>query len=225
MAVSLVLAESALELIPKEIQNRPAVVSDSRRRGREPSLMLLDRSFHHSAMMKLKDGEKRGRPDLVHISLLAATGTPLFLEKKLRVFVHTYPDVVMEIGEGVRVPKSYLRFRGLAEKLLSESPERGLVRVYPCTMGKLVKEIVRARFVVGLSVLGEPLEPEAMARLIVGARDACIIVGGFPHGHFSRETVGVVDRMLRIHRSPLEAHVVVARVLYEVEKASIRTKD
>ena len=223
--MNLVLAESALELIPKEIQRSPSVVIDSRRREVEPSWILLDRSFHHSAMLRLKDGEKRGRPDLVHVSLLAATGTPLFLEKKLGVFVHTYSGIVMEIGEGVRIPKSYLRFRGLAEKLLVETQGTGLVRVYPCAVGKLVRDVIRADFVVGLSVMGEQVELEDIAKMVVAAKNPCVIVGGFPHGHFSRETVGVMDRLLRIHPSPLEAHVVVARALYEVEKAFPRTKD
>ena len=96
--LNFVLAESALELVPKEIRRLPAVTSDSRRREKDPSEILLDRSFHHSAMERLKDSEKRGRPDLVHGTLLSVTGTPLYLGGKVKVFVHTFADLVVEIA-------------------------------------------------------------------------------------------------------------------------------
>ena len=120
MKLNFVLAESALELVPKEILRNPAVTSDSRRRGVDGGRILLDRSFHHSAMVKLKEPEKRGRPDLVHEALLSVTGTPLYLDGSVRVFVHTNQDVVLELAEKTRIPKSYFRFRGLVEKLLTE---------------------------------------------------------------------------------------------------------
>jgi len=122
--LNFVLAESALELVPKEIRKQPAVSSDARRREKDSSEILLDRSFHHSAMAKLKDSEKRGRPDLVHGALLSVTGTPLYLEGKVRVYVHTYDDVVVEVLPKTRIPKSYLRFRGLMEQVLSGKGDR-----------------------------------------------------------------------------------------------------
>jgi rRNA small subunit pseudouridine methyltransferase Nep1 len=220
-----VLAESALELIPKEIQGSQAVLSDSRRRETEPSRILLDRSFHHSAMLKLRNGEKRGRPDLVHAALLSLTGTPLFLDGLMKVYVHTCQDVVLEVGEGTRVPKSYLRFRGLAEKLLAERPREGLVRVYPARMADLLRKVVVPDLVVGLSTQGAQTGPEELAGMVAAAKSPCLIVGGFPHGHFSPETLRLADKVVRIHDRPLEAHVVAARVVYEVEKAAGRARD
>ncbi|MDA8341294.1 MAG: 16S rRNA methyltransferase, partial [Actinomycetota bacterium] len=58
--MSFVLAEAALELVPREVWRQPAVASDAKRRGKEPGGMLLDRSFHHSAMARMRDSEKRG---------------------------------------------------------------------------------------------------------------------------------------------------------------------
>ena len=220
MKLNFVLAESALELIPKEIGNSPAVLSDSRRREVDRLQILLDRSFHHSAMARLKDGEKRGRPDLVHAALLSLTGTPLFLDGQMKVYVHTSQEVVLEIGEGTRIPKSYLRFRGLAEKLLVEEPREGLVKVYPAGMKELIQKVVVPDLVVGLSTQGAPSSPEELAGTVTKAKRPCLIVGGFPHGHFAPETLRLTDRLARIHTRPLEAHVVAARVVYEVEKAA-----
>jgi len=220
-----ILAESALETVPREIGRSPAVLSDSRRRGIDPSRILLDRSFHHSAMTKLKDGEKRGRPDLVHAALLSLTGTPLFLDGQMKVYVHTSQDLVLELGEGTRIPKSYLRFRGLAEKLLVEMPREGLVKAYPASMANLVRKIVSPDLTIGLSTQGVPSSAEELAAGVQDSRKPCLVVGGFPHGHFSPETLRLTDRLVRISPRPLEAHVVAARVVYEVEKVTGRMND
>jgi len=216
--LNFVLAESALELVPKEIRRQPAVTSDARRRQKDPSEILLDRSFDHSAMAKLKDSEKRGRPDLVHVALLNVTGTPLYLDGSVRVFVHTYDDVVLEIAEKTRVPKNYLRFRGLMEKVLVERPNQGMIRVHPMAVKELVR-MISSDEVIGLSVQGKTTSLEELAKKVIASKRPSVIVGGFPHGHFSAGTLSVIDRLVRIGAQPLEAHVVASRVIYEVEKA------
>ena len=217
--LNLVLAESALELVPKEIRRHPSVVNDSKRRGREASEIVLDRSFHHAAMARLKDSEKRGRPDLVHVALLSATGTPLYQDGSARVFVHTFDDLVLEIAPKTRIPKNYLRFRGLMEEALVERPGSGLVQVRHMDVRELARRLGSGP-VVGLSVQGKETEIGELARSVAAAKEPVMLVGGFPRGHFSPETLGALDQLVRIHPKPLEAHVVVSRVLYEVEKLS-----
>ncbi len=216
--LSVVFAESALELVPKEIWSHPAVASDSKRRGTNPGGVLLDRSFHHSAMARLRDSEKRGRPDLVHAALLSVTGTPLYLDGGARVYVHTHPGSVIEIAERTRIPKNYLRFRGLMEECLAEKPAEGLLRFHDMSFPGLIRR-VGARKVFGLTVRGRQSGVPEFANEVVAAGDSCVVVGGFPHGHFSGEVESAMDELVRIDRRPLEAHVVAARVVYEVEKA------
>jgi rRNA small subunit pseudouridine methyltransferase Nep1 len=217
--LNFVLAESALELVPKEISGRPAVVSDSKRREMMASEILLDRSFHHSAMSRLQDSEKRGRPDLVHVALLSVTGTPLYLDVRVRVFVHTYTGVVLELAEKTRIPKNYLRFRGLMEKALLERPLEGLIKTYSAGVGELVRRRLGCDLVLGLTVQGKQGDAEEVANRVASAKNPCIIVGGFPHGHFKKEVLTSVDELVRIDSRPLEAHVVASRVVYEIEKS------
>ena len=216
--LNFVLAESALELVPKEIRRQPAVLSDARRRGKDASEILMDRSFHHSAMAKLKDSEKRGRPDLVHVTLLNVTGAPLYLDGSVRIFVHTYDDLVIEIAEKTRIPKNYLRFRSLMEKVLVERPNQGLIKVNPMGFKELVR-MTSSDEVVGLSVQGKTMSLEGLAKMVMAAKSPSVVVGGFPHGHFLPETLSVMDQIFRMDTRPLEAHVVASRVIYEVEKA------
>jgi len=213
-----VLVESALELVPKEIRKHTAVANDAKRRGKDASEILLDRSFHHSAMAKLSDSEKRGRPDLVHTTLLSVTGTPLYAEGLIKAFVHTYDGLVLEVAEKTRIPKNYLRFRGLMEETLAERPKQGLIKVHSMGVKELVR-MVSSGGVFGLSVQGKMMTPEELAKMVTASKNPTVIVGGFPHGHFSPETLSVTDQLVRIHAKPLEAHVVASRVIYEVEKA------
>lgn len=217
--LNFILAESALELVPKEIWRHPAVASDARRREAEPGAILLDRSFHHSAMTRLKDTEKRGRPDLVHVALLSVTGTPLYLDGKVRVTVHLSTGSVVEIAEKTRIPKSYLRFRGLMEKCLVERPESGLLAVKERSFKELIREARPGR-TIGLSVRGKQVGLGRLGSEAASLKDPCVVIGGFPHGHFAPEVEERLDELVRIDPRPLEAHVVAARVIYEIEKAA-----
>ncbi len=219
MKLNLVIAESALELVPDEIRRSPAVVSDAKRRGRDPSKILLDRSIHHAAMVRLKEDYKRGRPDIVFMTLLSVTGTPLYEEGSVKVYVHTRGDAVLEIAERTRLPKSYFRFRNLVEKHLSEKSNSELIRTHEMPIPELLKQL-RADLVIGLSTQGELRALEELAGQLVGEKDPCVVIGGFPHGHFSEGTLGELDGLVRIHRVALDAHVVASRLVYEVERAT-----
>lgn len=192
------------------------MASDSKRRGVAPSGILLDRSLHHSAMLRLDDSFRRGRPDLVHVTLLAVTGAPLYLDGGVKAYVQTYSGKVVEFEERTRIPKNYLRFRGLMEKALA-GEGGGLVRVYDSTVAELVRRI-GAGATVGLSIQGEPSSFQELGGFLASVESSCVVIGGFPRGHFSPETLKALGRLLRIDGRPLEAHVVAARLVYEVEK-------
>ena len=217
--LNLVIAESALELVPEEVAGHPSVRSDSRRRGLEPSRILLDRSLHHEAMVRLKEDYKRGRPDLVHLTLLSVTSTPLYQSGRVRVFIHTRDDAVLELREGTRPPKSYFRFRDLVQKVLAERPSSGLIAYREWTIPALLRTLA-PDLAVGLSVEGRREELGALAAELARASNAAVLVGGFPKGHFSPGTVRSLDRLVRIDEGSLDAHVVVARLVYEVERSS-----
>ncbi len=70
--LNLLLADAEIELIPREIFHHPSVKANAKRRGKPPAEILLDSTIHHSALRKLTEGERRGRPDLVHFYLLLA---------------------------------------------------------------------------------------------------------------------------------------------------------
>ena len=220
--LSLVLAESALELVPKELQKHNSVVAYGKKMDKKPSQVLLDVSWHFAAMKGIKDEIKRGRPDLIHLCLLEACTIPLYFEKKLRVYVHTIDDKVIFVGENVRLPKSYHRFVGLIEKLYSagkiEEGGKKLLEVKDMTFSDLIDKI-DAKNVIGLSTKGRTSSYEKLAQNI--NEDSCIVIGGFSKGHFSDKMLKRVDNLVSVDKKSLEAHVVISRLLYEYEKRII----
>jgi rRNA small subunit pseudouridine methyltransferase Nep1 len=218
LPLNVILAESALELMPSELYRHPAVANDAKRRNRQSAEILLDRSKHHDAMLKLYEGGKRGRPDLVHTAVLSVTATPLFEQGKAKVYIHTRSNVVLELAPRLRPPKSYLLFRNLMEKVLLGKESSQLFRVHAMTLARLLRMVVKPDYVVGLSTQGAPMKLERVAEELHEKHKPAVLIGGFPHGHFSADTLKLVDQLARIHDRPLEAHTVASRLVYEYEK-------
>jgi rRNA small subunit pseudouridine methyltransferase Nep1 len=207
--------------VPREIAGRAAVKNHARRLGLKPSEILLDRSYHHAAMSELQDGSKRGRPDIIHFALMEALGTPLFMKGMLRVYVHTASDKLIAIADNLRVPKSYFRFEGLMVGLFRDGVVKSgegavLMEISDGTLADLL-DAIRPGRVIGLSTTG--VQGTAEKAVAENLEDDCaFVVGGFPRGHFSESTTKLLNLTYSISDVGLEAHVIIARVLYECEK-------
>lgn len=148
--LSLVFAESELELIPSEIADHPEIRKYARERGKDPEKCLLDATFCSKAMISLEDGTLRGKPEILHICLLTALESGLNRKNKLRVWSHTRNNQLIEINPKTRVPRAYSRFVSFMEDLLTggQVPPEGepLMIVKESTMKELVKEVKPSKF-------------------------------------------------------------------------------
>lgn len=216
---SMILAESALELIPLELQDHPSVLSHAQKLGKHSSEILLDNSWHFAAMKGINNEIKRGRPDLVHFSILEATAIPLYLQNKIKIYIHTVDDNVIYIGENVHIPKSYHRFEGLIEKLFLEKTIQSdtdvLLEIKKKSFTELINEIKPSE-IIGFSTKGKLSSFEKISSQI--SNNSCIVIGGFQKGHFSESINSKVNHLFSVGSLSYEAHVVVARILYEYEK-------
>ncbi len=219
--VKIILLESALETVPREIWRHPAVVKNARRRGKKPGETLLDVSLHYHAMKNLEDREKRGRPDIVHTTLLELLESPLNKEGHLEVYVHTYQGHVIFIDPSTRIPRNYNRFVGLMEQLFKHGKvppdaEKPLIYIKTLTLEKLLEKIGCK----GLAILwekGERTSPENIVSIAMNNNYA-IGIGGFPHGDFSEEIISLASYKFSIYRDPLNSWVVASRIAYAAEK-------
>lgn len=217
-----VLAEAALETVPKEIADHPAVRRNAEKMGKKPLEMLLDISLHHAAMKRLPNMRKRGRPDIVHTTLLQILGSPANLEGHVRTFVHTINDYIIRIRPDTRIPRSYPRFVGLMEQLFKEGrvPPKGepLIILRKGTLRELVKE-VKPSMIFLLTEQGRMIRSEVLGRRLAEEEKPLVIVGGFQHGSFTARTIEMADEKIAVYRKPLDTWVVASIILHAYERA------
>jgi rRNA small subunit pseudouridine methyltransferase Nep1 len=85
----------------------------------------------------------------------------------------------------------------------------------------LIHNIARSSKSIGLSSSGVASTAHELVSKYIDRFDDCrcaIVIGGFPKGHFSDNISKFLDNSYSIGKITLEAHVVIARVLYECEK-------
>ncbi|NJE07145.1 16S rRNA methyltransferase [Thermococcus sp. M39] len=214
----LIIADSELELVPKSILEHPAVVNYAKRRGKKPEEVLLDSTYHHAALKKLEDGNRRGRPDIVHFCLINALESILNKKGKLRVYVHTRNDEVIYVKPETRIPRNYNRFVGLMESLFKNKavpPELELLRLEEKTLNQLLEEI-KPDAVFIMHEEGEFMKPKDFGELLKQFKEPAVIVGGFPHGDFKSTVDGV---KISLYREPLMAWTIVNEVIVNYENA------
>ena len=223
MGLTLVLAESAIELVPNQIAGHSAVIGSAKKKSKNPHRLILDRNYHHSGILRLgPSGVGRGRPDIAHLSLLTALGSPLNIDGVLRCFVHTRDDYVITVDPRVRLPRNTDRFTSLLEQLYEDSvvPSSGrpLMSVKQERLSAFLDQL-SPDLTVALSTKGSPKAMDRVAEELQQARKPVLIVGGFPTGHFSPMTTRLASAIYRIDSRRLEAWTIVGRAIYDYEKA------
>lgn len=107
-------------------------------------------------------------------------------------------------------------------------PPRYLLKLHEnMSFEEMIKKLVMPRKVIGLSTSGiETNAEDLVTDALKGLRNPesennrlAFVVGGFPKGHFSESISRNFNFTYSLGNAGLEAHVVVARILYECEKA------
>jgi len=219
----LLLAEAGLELVPRSLWGHPAVKASAKRRSKRPGEILLDVSLHRFAMSRLRDREKRGRPDIAHFCLLLALSSLINRAGLLDVRIHTYPGKVIGVSPHVRLPRNYNRFTGLMEQLLVEGrvpprSEEPLLWIEEGDLAKLLESLKPSKVYL-LSEKGGLKPSSALAYEVIEERRPLVIIGCFQAGDFSELFYEIADEVVAIARISLDAWIVTAKVLSSIEDA------
>ena len=79
---------------------------------------LLNCDDHIGLMRKHNKDPQDYRPDIIHQELMAVLDSPLNKAGKVKVYVHTEKNVLIEINPITRIPRTFKRFSGLMVQLL-----------------------------------------------------------------------------------------------------------
>ncbi len=221
--LTLVLADAELELVPEALVGHPSVRTSAKRRGRSPAAILLDSSLHHPALRKFPEGERRGRPDIVHLFILLCLDSVLNAQRQLTTVVHTRNDDVIRMAPETRIPKNYPRFVGLMEDLFQKGavPEGQplLTLEHKVSLEKLLSDCPAPRW--AFSETGERVNLFSELAAVEG--DLTAVVGGFPHGDFRSPVATLCDRVVSMHEEPLRAWTVTSEVLVAYRQRPTRS--
>ena len=123
---------------------------------------------------------------------------------------------------GTRPPRTLQRFCGVAAKLLSSKIGEQEKRLFEVSEKKSFPELLyslRVEKTVAMTTLGTLRTIDMVIRGLHGSKRTAWVVGGFAHGHFRSEVTEHSDEIVSIANESLSAHVVTARLCYELEKS------
>lgn len=222
-----ILADSELELVPREIVNERCILNNSRARGKAPEKILLDASHHHPAFNKLRENERRGRPDLVHYFLMLCLDSDLSASGGLRTFVHTRNDDVIAVNPETRLPPHYPRFVGLIETLFEQhvvpSREKALLELRQDVLLETLVKALKPDEIVVLASDGEHV-PLVDKFASLKAERVAVIIGGFSKGDFRSDLSKLNVTRVSLGPRQLKVWTVTWKVLSAIDYAQKRAE-
>ncbi|MFX0146854.1 MAG: 16S rRNA methyltransferase [Candidatus Hodarchaeota archaeon] len=219
MVLNLFLVDCGLELIPKEIRDHPSVKKNIK--SKNYSSQVLDNSLHHSAMVKLNNFGKRGRPDILHNCLLNALGSPLNKNNLLKIYFHTINNRFFELNPEIRISRNYNRFKGLIAKLLIDGSiqfeDNFLIKEIETELGDMINSI-KNREIFLFSSKGILIQRHLDLFHRNLSKNYIAVIGGFQKGTFSKQILELSNNLISISQYALDAWIVVNKVIsfYEI---------
>lgn len=214
MPLILILVECGLELIPKHIRDHPSVKKNLS--SKIYSSQLLDNALHHSAMKKLANSEKRGRPDIAHLCLLNALGSPLNKTGNLKLFIHTIKNRIFEFNPEIRITRNYNRFKGLMAKLLIDNNINAngsqLISQFNGNISTLIHTF-KTPDISLFSSKGKFIQDYKQLFKEDFSKNIVCIIGGFQKRNYSEEILKLSKNIVSLSKYSLDAWVVISKII------------
>ncbi|MFW9851717.1 MAG: hypothetical protein ACFFDS_02120 [Candidatus Thorarchaeota archaeon] len=217
--LTILIVEASLEQFPEDLMKDIKVRHFFSKIKKTPEDVMLDTNQHGHLMESLPNKEKRGRPDIVHFTLLSCFGSILAREHRLNVMIHTINDKIITINPDIRLPKNVDRFNGLILQLFKDKqvPPKAsepLMTLYESSLPDLVKKLrLEHDLVIEFSVKGEHLSSSNYSKLIYEATNPLLIFGAFPHGEIESLPSDLVDKKIAIYEEGLDLFAAVSQIL------------
>ena len=214
MPLIIILVECGIELIPKEIRNHSAV-----KKNLSPerySSQLLDTALHHTAMRNIENPGKRGRPDIAHLCLLNALGSPLNKTGNLKLYIHTINNKIFKFNPKIRIARNYNRFKGIMAKLLIDGDVTvngiQLISEFNGELEDLLDKFKDPKTFL-LSSRSKLVQGNKNLFFEDPSKEIVVIIGGFQKNNFSDSIKRLSNNLTSISKYSLDAWVVISKVI------------
>lgn len=223
----LVLAESELELIPESIRFHQAILSYAKKKGKNPSNLLLDSNYHHSAMKKLSEYDRRGRPDIVHFFLINTLESIANKVGELKLIIHTRNNEAIYVDPSTRIMRNYSRFVGLMEQLFLQgeikADQKTLIEIKQNYNLKSILKNENADKTILFKIDEEETNLNKYFKTLKKNKieNLLCVVGGFPKGDFHENLSNIVDDKISIFKEKLTSWTVFNEIIINYENIFI----
>lgn len=207
--------------------------------GRSGGMVLLNCEDHRHVLKKSGRDANDARPDITHQCLLALMDSPLNKAGRLKVYIRTAKNVLIEVHPQTRVPRTIRRFSGLMAELLEKFKVRGTSGSTPLL--KVIRNPITSHLPVGTrkvvctyntdNIVDMREHAAKMAALAipegldVGEDEEAIeekaeevnvlyVIGAMAHGKVSEDWA---DDNICVSEYPLSAATVCSRLTYTYE--------
>jgi rRNA small subunit pseudouridine methyltransferase Nep1 len=220
MALIIFLIECGLEIVPKNLRTHPAVKKNLIEQNY--TSQLLDNALHHSAMTKLPNFKKRGRPDILHACLLNILGAPANKAGNIKLYIHTIHNRIFEFNPEIKITRNYNRFKGLMAKLLIDGGVRvngtSLITELDKDIDNLVLSFQETNIILCTSKGKILSDYSELFKNKSNFKNHLVIIGGFQKGHFSNNFTKLNANRISISKYSLDAWIVASKIvnLYEI---------
>jgi len=217
------IVESSIETIPKELLNDPLIKKEALKRKKKTSEIILDVSKHYKPMQrhKIQNIDKRGRPDIIHRSLITILDSLLTKSIQTEIYIHTLKDEIIKVSPETRIPRNYNRFIGLFEQLFkhkkvpSNSP-KALIEVSNKRVEEIFSDIrTKSGLIIGFSRKGKRLKNSLnyFREHLQKEELIAYVVGGFPIGFFSEKILKNLDEIISLGPFSLTTSATLCRII------------
>jgi len=221
LKIHIILTEVALELIPNSIAKQPSAIKNIKKFGRAGE--ILDTSLHHSIIHKLKNSQKRGRPDILHHFLLDTLGSPANLKGFLEIYFQCSSGFY-KVNSEMKCPRDYIRFKGLMYQLIREghippNQQPYLVSRMDLDLKNWIKNNFTDKSTFIFSVNGKEAPLESITSEFFNESNECaVLIGGFQKSHFSDDILKIPSQIFALSDRGYDSWIVTNRVLAKFEQ-------
>lgn len=208
--------------------------------GKAGGVVLLNCDDHRHLLKKTGREANDARPDITHQCLLALMDSPLNKAGRLKVYVRTAKNVLIEVHPQTRIPRTIKRFSGLIAELLEKFKVRGTSGSTPLL--KVIRNPITSHLPVGTrkivctyntdNIVDVRHHAGNMAKLVTeNTKDevkttrtdveetgetvnVLYVVGAMAHGKVTEDWA---DEYICVSEYPLSAATVCSRITYAYE--------
>ena len=182
--------------------------------------MLLNSEENISLMRRLKKDPNDYRPDILHQELLSVLDSPLNKAGKVKVYVRTEKNILIEINPKCRIPRTFKRFSSLMVQLLHQlkirsSDSEMLLRVIK---NPITRYIPAGSKCFGFSQHGRLFSPTSLSTSLPDDVPIVLVLGAMAKGSISRDDNSYIEDMISISEYPLSGSVAINRILGAIEQ-------